>query len=147
MIPDLFYYQLVVLGLLWLFVMLHAAWSSRCAPAQGTPAKPIMPRRRRSKEPKPFADLTHTPHCVLCEYETVHSQPRPPVRPDPMPPTNRRPRSIDTSRHFCPHPGCDYRGWLGLGNLRANGHPNGGPWRQLHCTSCGGYFQETHGTP
>src|SRR5262249_25329194 len=27
------------------------------------------------------------------------------------------------------------------------GHPNGGPWRQLHCTSCGGYFQETHGTP
>jgi len=64
-----------------------------------------------------------------------------------MPPTNRRPRIIDTSRHFCPHPGCDYRGWLGLGNLRANGHPNGGPWRQLHCTSCGGYFQETHGTP
>jgi IS1 family transposase len=34
-----------------------------------------------------------------------------------------------------------------LGNLRANGHPNGGPWRQLHCTSCGGSFQETHGTP
>jgi IS1 family transposase len=64
-----------------------------------------------------------------------------------MPPTNRRPRLIDTSGHFCPHPGCDYRGWLGLGNLRANGHPNGGPWRQLHCTSCGGYFQETHGTP
>jgi len=64
-----------------------------------------------------------------------------------MPPTNRRPRIIDTSRHFCPHPGCDYRGWLGLGNLRANGHPNGGPWRQLYCTRCEGYFQETHGTP
>src|SRR6185503_17187796 len=28
-----------------------------------------------------------------------------------------------------------------------NGHPSGGPWRQLHCTSCDGYFQETHGTP
>lgn len=25
--------------------------------------------------------------------------------------------------HFCPHNDCDYRGWLGLGNLRANGHP------------------------
>ena len=48
--------------------------------------------------------------------------------------------------HFCPHSGCDYRGWLGLGNLRANGHPSGGPWRQLHCTGCDGYFLETHGT-
>ncbi len=60
--------------------------------------------------------------------------------------TNRRPRQIDTSRHFCPHAGCDYRGWLRLGNLRANGHPSGGPWRQFHCTSCKGYFLETHGT-
>jgi len=63
-----------------------------------------------------------------------------------MPPTNRRPREVDTSRHCCPHAGCDYRGWLGLGNLRANGHPRGGPWRQCHCTSCQGYFLETHGT-
>ena len=63
-----------------------------------------------------------------------------------MPPTNRRPRAIDTSRHFCPHPGCDYRGWPGLGNLRANGHPNGGPWRQFQCTACDGYFPEHHGT-
>jgi IS1 family transposase len=43
-------------------------------------------------------------------------------------------------------PGAAYRGWLGLGNLRANGHPSGGPWRQFHCTSCQGYFLETHGT-
>jgi transposase-like protein/IS1 family transposase len=48
--------------------------------------------------------------------------------------------------HFCPHSKCDYRGWSGLGNLRANGHPSGGPWRQFHCTSCKGYFLETHGT-
>jgi IS1 family transposase len=48
--------------------------------------------------------------------------------------------------HFCPHAGCHYRGWLGLGNLRANGHPSGGPWRQFHCTACKGYFLETHGT-
>jgi len=53
---------------------------------------------------------------------------------------------VDTSMHFCPHTACDYRGWLGLGNLRANGHPNGGPWRQFHCTSCQGYFPEHHGT-
>jgi IS1 family transposase len=54
---------------------------------------------------------------------------------------------VDTSTHFCPHPDCASRGWVGWGNIRANGHPNGGPWRQLHCTSCGGYFQETQGTP
>jgi transposase-like protein len=35
---------------------------------------------------------------------------------------------------------------VGLGNLRANGHPNGGPWRQWQCTACGGYVLETHGT-
>ena len=63
-----------------------------------------------------------------------------------MPPTNRHPRTVDTSAHFCPHTGCDYRGWLGLGNLRANGHPSGGPWRQFQCRACEGYFLETHGT-
>jgi transposase-like protein/IS1 family transposase len=63
-----------------------------------------------------------------------------------MPLPNRRPRQVDTSQHFCPHATCAYRGWAGLGNLRANGHPNGGPWRQFHCTSCGGYVSETLGT-
>jgi IS1 family transposase len=53
---------------------------------------------------------------------------------------------IDTSRHFCPHAHCTYHGWLGLNNLRANGHPSGSPWRQFQCTSCAGYFLETHGT-
>jgi IS1 family transposase len=33
-----------------------------------------------------------------------------------------------------------------LNNLRANGHPNGGPWRQFYCRSCHGYFLETPGT-
>jgi IS1 family transposase len=47
---------------------------------------------------------------------------------------------------FCPAPDCAYRGWLGRGNIRANGHPGGQPWRQLQCVSCHGYFYETHGT-
>jgi IS1 family transposase len=63
-----------------------------------------------------------------------------------MAPTNRRPREVDTAMHFCPHTDCAYRGWLGLDNLRANGHPNGGPWRQFHCLSCNGFFPEHHGT-
>jgi hypothetical protein len=42
-------------------------------------------------------------------------------------------------------PDCDYRGWLGLNNVRANGHPSGSPWRQLQCTACDGYFPAHHG--
>src|SRR5262249_43066339 len=57
-----------------------------------------------------------------------------------------RRRHVDTSRHFCPDADCRYGGWLGLGNISANGHPSGGPWRQLYCSSCQGYFLETHGT-
>jgi len=35
---------------------------------------------------------------------------------------------------------------VGWGNLRANGHPNGGPWRQLLCVVCRRSFLETLGT-
>jgi IS1 family transposase/transposase-like protein len=148
MIPHLFYYQLVVLGLLWLCVMLHAVWPSRGAESQPRPAEaaPLKSKRKRSREPKPFAGLTHKPHCALCEQQTAENAPAPPPRPDPMPLTHRRPRTVDTSMHFCPHLNCDYCGWLGLNNLRANGHPSGGQWRQFHCTSCDGYFPEHHGT-
>jgi transposase-like protein len=146
MIPHLFFYQLVVLGLLGLFCMLSMAWPSRCASGDQRPAKPIMPPRKRSNEPTPFAGLTRKPPCAACEQSAAHPKPPPPVPPEPIPPANRRPRAIDTSMYFCPHTNCDYRGWLGLGNLRANGHPSGGPWRQFHCTACTGYFLETHGT-
>jgi IS1 family transposase len=60
--------------------------------------------------------------------------------------TRGRRRQVDTSMHFCPNPDCAYRGWVGWGNLRANGHPNGGPWRQLLCVVCRGSFLETLGT-
>jgi len=143
MISPLFYDQLAVLVLAWLFVLLHVTGSK-----PGLPAPPIsaQPQRKRSTAPKPFAGLTQKPPCALCERETVYPNPSAPVPPDPMPPTNRRPRTVDTSRHFCPHTDCDSRGWRGLNNLRANGHPSGGPWRQLHCTACDGYFPEYHGT-
>ena len=48
--------------------------------------------------------------------------------------------------HFCPPTDCNYSGWLGLHNLRANGHPSGSPWRQFHCLGCNGFFPEHHGT-
>ncbi len=122
------------------------SWPRRSATPPTAPATPIKPTRKRSTEPKAFEGLTHKPHGALCEQETGETPPVPPLRPDPMPPTNRRPRRVDTSRHFCPHTACDDRGWLGMGNLRANGHPSGGPWRQLHCLGCNGSFPEHHGT-
>jgi IS1 family transposase len=146
MIPHLFYYQLTVLGLWWFFLLLYYLWPSPCGTAPTHSSKLIIARHKRSNEPKMFAGLTPRPPCAAGEHDAQHPQASPPRRPEPMPPTHRRPREVDTSRHFCPHATCDYRGWVGLGNLRANGHPSGGPWRQFHCTSCAGYFLEPHGT-
>src|SRR5438094_2284660 len=146
MVSHLFYYHLALLALVWFFVMLHVAWPTRGVPSPPAPAQPLKPRRKGVNEPTAFEGLTHKPHCALCERDTVQPKALPPTQPDPMPPTHRRPREVDTSMHFCPQSDCAYRGWLKLGNLRANGHPNGGPWRQFYCTSCKGYFLETHGT-
>ena len=146
MVSHLFYYQLALLALIWLFVMLPLSWPRRSETPPPVPAPPLKPKRKRSTEPKAFAGLTHKPPCALCERETGETPPTLPPRPDPMPLTTRRPRTVDTSMHFCPHTACNYRGWLGLNNLRANGHPNGGPWRQFHCTACEGYFPAHHGT-
>src|SRR5262245_41567691 len=143
MVSHLVYSQLALLAIIWLFVMLSLTGSK---PGRTGPLGPAQPKRKRSTEPKAFEGLTHKPHCALCERETAHPQAPPPMPPDPMPSTNRRPREVDTSMHFCPHLGCDYRGWLGMNNLRANGHPNGGLWRQFQCTACEGYFPEHHGT-
>ena len=142
-------YQLVLFALVSLSIMLHLTQPKRAVAAPATPTEEpesLKPKRHRSSEPKPFEGPTQKPHCALCERETASLQAPPPLPPDPMPSTNRRPRTVDTAMHFCPHAGCDYRGWLGLVNLRARGHPSGAPWRQFHCTSCKGYFLEMHGT-
>jgi IS1 family transposase len=147
MIPQQLFYQLVVLGLLWLFVMLYYAWPSRCMASPHQPAKPIMPLRKRSSDPKPFPGLTRKPPCAACEQAHAYALQPPGCPPPRLVPTRGRPHQVETSQHCCPYPDCAYQGRVGLGNLGANGHPHGGPWRQLHCTSCGGSFQETHGTP
>jgi hypothetical protein len=146
MVPTLFFSQLGLVALVCVFLMLCWLWPNDTA----SPHQPIVPttpsRRQRSKEPQPFAGLTQRPPCALCEREATQAHEPPPALPEPMPPTNRRPRTVETSQHFCPHGGCRYRGWLGWGNVRANGHPSGGPWRQFQCTACEGYFPEHHGT-
>jgi hypothetical protein len=148
MVHDLLSYALLLMGILWLSVMLIWVWPPYQAAPGHTDRQPAHRAPRRLQDPKPFSGLTHKPGCVACEHaaqaSTVQSPPTPPL---PITSTRGRRRQVDTSAHFCPNPHCAYRGWVGLGNLCANGHPRGGPWRQWHCLVCGGDFLETHGTP
>jgi hypothetical protein len=125
--------------------MLHWTWPSDLATCPPTP-EPTPPVPRRKRERKPLTGLTKKPHCAACAHA---SDLRPEVSCPPPPrivPTRGRRRQVDTSTHFCPNPDCAYRGWVGWGNIRANGHPNGGSWRQLLCVACRRYFLETLGT-
>ena len=148
MIPHLVFYQLELLALVWVFLMLSRLWPSEPAAARPMPPKPLMRQYKRSKKPKPFPGLTRQPCCAACAQAigAPKLQPSPPPPPT-IPLTRGRHRRVDTSHHFCPAPNCHYGGWLGLGNITSNGHPSGGPWRQLYCSQCRGYFLETHGTP
>jgi IS1 family transposase len=143
MVSHLFFYQLVLVALVWLCVMLHVLWPSDPATC---PTTLPPPRPKRHREPKPFAGLTTKPHCDACEHATAPRPQAPSAPPPRLVPTRGRRRQVDVSTHFCPNPDCAYRGWVGWGNLRANGHPNGGPWRQLLCVACRRYFLETLGT-
>jgi hypothetical protein len=108
----------------------------RCRSGKSTPTATKPPRATR--EPKPFAGVTHKPDCPTCEQEAEiqPSASAPPAPPPRMTFTRGRRRHIDTTGHFCPHTTCAYHGRVGWGNIRANGHPNGRRWRQLVCLSC-----------
>jgi hypothetical protein len=147
MVSHLVFYQLGRIALVWVFLMLHRRWPSEPAAARPMPPKPLIRQCKRSKKSKPFPGLTRKPSCAACEQtiEAPRLQPSPP--PAMVPSTRGRRRHVDTSEHCCPDPACRYGGWLGLGHIMSNGHPSGGPWRQLSCGACRGYFLETHGTP
>src|SRR6267143_2657500 len=146
MVSHLFYSQLVLVVLVWLWVMLQWAWPSDPAAVRPTAPEPTPPVPKRHRERMPFAGLTTKPHCDACAHAS-DLRPEAPCPPPPriVPTRGRRPQ-VDTSMHFCPNPDCAYRGWVGWGNLRANGHPNGGSWRQLLCVACRRSFLETLGT-
>jgi hypothetical protein len=145
MVSELFFYQLGLIALVWLCFLLHWVWPSDAADVCPTTPTPTPPPPKRTREPKPFAGLTHKPHCDACEHA---SEPRlqAPIAPPRLAMTRGRRSQVDTSSHFCPNPDCRYHGGVGWGNLRANGHPNGGPWRQLLCVACRRSFLETLGT-
>jgi len=145
MVSPLFFYQLTLIALVWLCVMLHWMWPSDSAACPTLP-EPLPPRPKRTREPTPFVGLTTKPHCDACAHATDSRSQAPAAPPPRIVPIRGRRRQVDTSSHFCPNPDCAYRGWVGWGNLRANGHPNGSPWRQLLCVGCRRYFLETLGT-
>jgi hypothetical protein len=61
MISPLFFYQLVLVALVWLCVMLHGVWPSNPATVCPTTREPTPPLPKRHREPKPFAAPTGTP--------------------------------------------------------------------------------------
>ena len=67
MVPTLFFYELVLGALVWLFLMLYGLGphdsTARCKPV----LLPTPPRRKRAHAPTAFAGLPHTPHCAACE--------------------------------------------------------------------------------
>ncbi len=142
MVSALFFYQLALIALLWLCFLLHGVWPN--AAADACPTTPTPPQCKC--EPTPFAGLTHKPHGDACEQDRA-PRPHAPAAPPPrIVMTRGRRRQVDTSTPCCPNPACAYRGWVGWGHLRANGHPTGGSWRQRLCIAWRRSFLETRGT-
>jgi hypothetical protein len=110
MVSDLFFSQLVLIALLWLCLMLQWAWPSDRAAACPTTPPATPPSRKHRREPKPFAGLTHRPHCDACEHATGPRPHAPSAPPPRLIMTRGRRRQIDTSRHFYPNPDCAYQG-------------------------------------
>jgi hypothetical protein len=54
MTPNLLFYQLLLVALVLICIVIHVWWPD---PSRATPPRPLTldpPRRKRSKEPKPF---------------------------------------------------------------------------------------------
>src|SRR4030095_566100 len=95
MVSHLFFYQLMLIALVWLCVMLHRAWPSDSAAV--CPTTPEPPRPKRQREPTPFAGLTHKPHCAACEQANALHSEAPHTPPPHIMPTRGRRRQVDTS--------------------------------------------------
>jgi hypothetical protein len=137
MIATLLFSALVLFALLGLCLLLLWVWLyNRAVPGSTTPT-PGKPLRTRWREPNPCAGFTYKPPCPTCAQAPARLRLPSPAPPPRLSSTHQRPRQVDTSEQFCPHPPCVYCGWTGLENIRANGYPNGGRWRQFQCLSCG----------
>ena len=78
MVSNLVFSQLVLIAVVWLFLMLYGLWPAEPTATRPQTPKPLMPPRKRSKEPKSFMGLTHKPYCEACE-QGVESRWEPPA--------------------------------------------------------------------
>src|SRR6266702_1171978 len=147
MASNLLFYQLLLVALVCLCFVLHALWPGARTGVRPTLLQPSPPRPKRSREPTPFAGLLHKPLCAACDQAAASGHKAPSTPPPLITYAGDRKRTIDSQNQFCPDLDCSYYGWLGRGNIRANGHPGGNPWRQFQCVSCLGSFHQLHGTP
>src|SRR5262249_14759983 len=74
MVSHLFFYQLMLIALVWLCVMLQWVWPSAPAAACSTTPEPPPPVPKRQREPKPFEGLTIKPHCDACAQASTSVQ-------------------------------------------------------------------------
>jgi IS1 family transposase len=147
MASNLLLYQLLLVVLVCLCLVLHALWPGERTGVRPTLRQPSPPRPKRSREPKPFAGLIHKPLGAACEQPPESGYKAPSTSPPLITYARGRKHTIDSQAQFCPDLDCSYYGWLGRGNIRANGHPGGNPWRQFQCVSGLGYFHQLQGTP
>src|SRR6266481_1003726 len=82
MLSPLLFSQWVLVALVWLCVILHWTWPSDPAPVWPTTPEPSPPLPKRTREPQPFAGLTHKPHCDACEHAPAR-RPQAPSAPPP----------------------------------------------------------------
>src|SRR2546426_4981553 len=76
MVSHLFFYQLVLVALVWLCLMLEWAGPSDPAAVCPTALEPPPPRPKRRREPTPFAGYTQKPHCDACEHTPACKPPQ-----------------------------------------------------------------------
>lgn len=65
MSPDLLFYKLLLLALVWVCLIRHMLWPTERTALCSLPTTP-PPRRKRSNEPKPIPASSINP-CVACE--------------------------------------------------------------------------------
>src|SRR5262245_44755266 len=115
MVPNLLFYQLLLVTLVVICLMMHVWWPDPPRAARPRTCKPDKPRRTRSNGPTPFTGYMHKPLCEACE-KGPDTRPTAPGSPPPMMRFTRgRRRTVDTSGHCCPDQDCAYHGWLGRG--------------------------------